>query len=356
MKAQVPSLKFVVAGYGSRGDVEPFAAVARELRGRGHDVCLAVSPWMIGFVESAGLAAVPLARRSSPPRNPRSPTIVVRRVMQMWSEWAAAYKTLASEGDLLLTGKGEQGLAANVADYHGIPHASLHFYPGDYATLGGVIGALPSRPKTPNDANWAYRTTPQPKPWRSRPTTSFASPGRQPNGRSRAGGGPSSGPDAGVADARRRRGLVVDRRGNAADLLRLRRRIQFPSPAETAAIITAACTQLGERALIVGGANDMSQVPAADHVKIVGGVNHAVIFPACRAVVHHGGAGTTAAGMRAGVPTLILWIWTTNRYGQKPSPGWESAQAAHFRPPHWIYSSRTCARSLLRNTPPKPAR
>ncbi|MGZ4576016.1 MAG: glycosyltransferase, partial [Mycobacteriaceae bacterium] len=25
--------------------------------------------------------------------------------------------------------------------------------------------------------------------------------------------------------------------------------------------------------------------------------------------VHHGGAGTTAAGMRAGVPTLILWLW-----------------------------------------------
>jgi UDP:flavonoid glycosyltransferase YjiC (YdhE family) len=27
----------------------------------------------------------------------------------------------------------------------------------------------------------------------------------------------------------------------------------------------------------------------------------------CRAVVHHGGAGTTAAGLRAGKPTLILW-------------------------------------------------
>jgi UDP:flavonoid glycosyltransferase YjiC (YdhE family) len=41
---------------------------------------------------------------------------------------------------------------------------------------------------------------------------------------------------------------------------------------------------------------------------VVCSVNHAAIFPACRAVVHHGGAGTTAAGMRAAVPTLILWI------------------------------------------------
>ena len=37
-------------------------------------------------------------------------------------------------------------------------------------------------------------------------------------------------------------------------------------------------------------------------------MNYAAIFPACRAVVHHGGAGTTAAGLRAGVPTLILWM------------------------------------------------
>ena len=39
----------------------------------------------------------------------------------------------------------------------------------------------------------------------------------------------------------------------------------------------------------------------------MGAVNHAAVFPACRAVVHQGGAGTTAAGMRAGIPTLILW-------------------------------------------------
>src|SRR6202034_1579391 len=48
-------------------------------------------------------------------------------------------------------------------------------------------------------------------------------------------------------------------------------------------------------------------VPLFDHVKVVDTVNHAATFPACRAVVHHGGSGTTAAGLRAGVPTLILW-------------------------------------------------
>ena len=33
-----------------------------------------------------------------------------------------------------------------------------------------------------------------------------------------------------------------------------------------------------------------------------------MLFPQVAAIVHHGGAGTTAAGLRAGVPTLILWV------------------------------------------------
>ena len=36
-------------------------------------------------------------------------------------------------------------------------------------------------------------------------------------------------------------------------------------------------------------------------------MNYAAAFPACRAIVHHGGLGTTAAGLRAGVPMLIFW-------------------------------------------------
>jgi UDP:flavonoid glycosyltransferase YjiC (YdhE family) len=58
--------------------------------------------------------------------------------------------------------------------------------------------------------------------------------------------------------------------------------------------------------LICAGWNDFSDAACPDYVKTVDAVNHAAIFPTCRAVVHHGGAGTTAASMRAGVPTLVL--------------------------------------------------
>ena len=83
--------------------------------------------------------------------------------------------------------------------------------------------------------------------------------------------------------------------------------IPVESPADMIAMIGAACGQLGERALVCAGWTDFTNVPHFDHVKVVGAVNYAAIFPACRAVVHHGGAGTLAAALRAGVPQLILW-------------------------------------------------
>jgi UDP:flavonoid glycosyltransferase YjiC (YdhE family) len=72
-------------------------------------------------------------------------------------------------------------------------------------------------------------------------------------------------------------------------------------------MISATCAQLGERALVCFGGTDFTDVPHPDHVKLVGPVNYATIFPVCRAAVHHGGSGTTAASLRAGIPTLILW-------------------------------------------------
>ena len=72
-------------------------------------------------------------------------------------------------------------------------------------------------------------------------------------------------------------------------------------------MISDACAELGERALVYSPVNGAAEVPPGEHVKLVGMVDYSAILPTCRAVVHHGGAGTTAAGLRAGLPTLILW-------------------------------------------------
>ena len=72
-------MKFVVAGYGGRGDVEPCVAVGRELLRRGHDVQMAVPPNMLGFIESAGLAGVAFGPDSREEMNPGSD--LVRSIM-----------------------------------------------------------------------------------------------------------------------------------------------------------------------------------------------------------------------------------------------------------------------------------
>ena len=94
--------------------------------------------------------------------------------------------------------------------------------------------------------------------------------------------------------------------GNAADLLRIRQhpgRIAGRHDRDD----RAACARLGERALVGAAGTDFSNVPHLEHVKVVGTMNYATVFPACRAVVHHGGSSTTPIVMRAGVPQLILY-------------------------------------------------
>jgi UDP:flavonoid glycosyltransferase YjiC (YdhE family) len=112
------------------------------------------------------------------------------------------------------------------------------------------------------------------------------------------------------------------------------------SPAKAIAMITAVCAELGERALISTGVLDVDDVPHGEHVKLVGAVNHSKIFPACRAVVHHGGAGTTAASVRAGVPTVVLWV-------SADQPVWAS-QINRMKVGVAQRFSRTSARSLTK--------
>ncbi len=46
-----------------------------------------------------------------------------------------------------------------------------------------------------------------------------------------------------------------------------------------------------------------------EHVTVVGAVNHERLLPRCAAAVHHGGAGTLAASLRPGLPTMVCSVW-----------------------------------------------
>jgi UDP:flavonoid glycosyltransferase YjiC (YdhE family) len=78
------------------------------------------------------------------------------------------------------------------------------------------------------------------------------------------------------------------------------------SPQETTELVLRALSQTGQRALLSSGWGGLSELDLPENVFQVEAVPHDWLFPQMAAVVHHGGAGTTAAGLRAGVPSLIV--------------------------------------------------
>jgi len=333
-------MKYALASYGTRGDIEPCAAVGLELLRRGHDVRMAAPPNLVGFIESTGLAAVaygpdsgqmPEIFRSS--WKIQNPLTSVREAMEhvthIWSEMSTTLASLADGADLLFTGVPYQEAAANVAEYYDIPLAALHHLP--MRANGHLIPIVPSPllRSTMTVLDWVQ--------WRMTKKAEDAQ--RRELGLPKATGPASRGmaergsleiqaydelcfPGLATEWAGRRPfvgALTMELPTDADDEVASWIAAGTPpicfgfgsmpvkSPAEIVAMIGDACLQLGERALICAAGSDFRATPRFDHIKVVGAVNYSAIFPACRAVVHHGGSGTTAAGMRAGIPTLILW-------------------------------------------------
>lgn len=76
---------------------------------------------------------------------------------------------------------------------------------------------------------------------------------------------------------------------------------------ETLDIVSEAIKQVNQRAVVALGWNTLhGAVPSPNHLFLVESAPHAWLFPRMAAVVHHGGAGTTAAGLMAGKPTIII--------------------------------------------------
>jgi len=286
-------MKFVVAGYGSRGDIEPCAAVAMELLRRGHDVRTAVTPTMLGFVESAGLAAVPYGPDSEAllhdlVRMIQNPTgalpDVARHIAAVKADKDTTLTALAKGADLLVAGITEQPLGASVVESCGIPLAGLHFFPPQVLGPESSVGPLEIQAYDP-----------------------LCFPGLAVQRAYRDGRRPCVGALTLELPAEADDDVVSWIAGGTAPIYFGFGSTTITSAVDTVSVISAVCAQVEERALICMGPNDCTGVTLFDHVKIVDTVSHAAVFPACRAVVHHGGAGTTAAGLRAGIPTLILW-------------------------------------------------
>jgi len=77
-------------------------------------------------------------------------------------------------------------------------------------------------------------------------------------------------------------------------------------PEATTRLLLDAVKQSGKRAVILTGWARLGADDVSENIHILKYAPHSWLFPQMAAVVHHGGAGTTAAGFRAGVPTIIV--------------------------------------------------
>ncbi len=343
-------MKFVLASYGTRGDVEPSVVVGQELQRRGHDVRMAVPPDSVAFTESAGLVTFPYGLESQAWLDLYREFWTgifgkfwrLREMRRTWRElweesdccWAGMNTTLmsiADGADLLLTGQSYQEPAANIAEYYDIPFATLYHAP--LRPNGQAVSFLPpplSR-AVMSGFDWvAWRLNKKVEDIQRR-ELGLRKAKTPPMRRITERGSleiqaydevcfPGLAEEwAKWGDRRPFVGALTMELPTTADdevapwiaegtppIFFGFGSMRVESAADTVAMIGSACAELDERALIGAGWSNFRDIPHGDHVKVVGAVNYATVFPACRAIVHHGGSGTTAASLRAGVPTLIL--------------------------------------------------
>lgn len=104
--------------------------------------------------------------------------------------------------------------------------------------------------------------------------------------------------------------------------------IVVEKPEELTKLLFAAVKKAGVRAIISKGWSKVGGDDVPDNIYLIGNCPHDWLFQHVSAVVHHGGAGTTAAGIAAGRPTVVVpffgdqafWGQMVARAGAGPEP------------------------------------
>jgi sterol 3beta-glucosyltransferase len=100
------------------------------------------------------------------------------------------------------------------------------------------------------------------------------------------------------------------------------------NPTSFTEMVLAAVKKSGQRAVLASGWGGLSgeEGPQSEQIYFLRHAPHDWLFPRMSAAVHHGGAGTTAAAVRAGIPSVIVpfygdqpfWARCLNRQGVAP--------------------------------------
>jgi sterol 3beta-glucosyltransferase len=347
--------EIMVLTAGSTGDVEPFAALAARLAERGHAVSFAAEAGFARLAPSNGVEFEPIRadfQSLLPTHEGKRPSFraevvpVIRGMLE--DSWAVAK---ARRPEAIIAH--EKTLAApHIAEKLGIPHVQALTVPMLTPTrefplpamvrhdLGGVLNrasyrlvGLLTRPYSGLIRSWRgahLGLAPRGDPPAPARTLYCYSPSLVPT--------PSDWPPDTVATGywlRERRseepvdpGLEAFVGAGAPPVYVGFGSSVGPDPVRLTAIVGQALREVGARAVIATGWGGLVDGQVGGDSILIERAPHRWLFPRVAAVVHHGGAGTTAAGLLAGRPTVVcpfqgdqhFWGSAIHRAGAGPKP------------------------------------
>ncbi len=375
---------------GSRGDVEPFLALARRIGRAGHEVRLGVTAEFVDVVRRAGVEVAPLEgnladlvaqQGVSPLRALRTYRSVIRPMMARMLQ-SAARAAVAYHPDVVVHHPKVLSAAA-AAERLGVPRVLVEIVPtitptrefpaagltardlGPLNRLTYGLAAVAGRPfagalrDVRVDLGLPERGHSTPPALTLVPVspTLVPRPADWPDAAHLTGAW--SEPPAGVDTADEElAAFLADGRVLYAGLGSM----AAGDPAARARTIVAATRAAGLRALLVTGWGGLAAPPdlRGDDLLVRAAVTHATVLPRCAAALHHAGAGTTHAAVRAGVvsvpvPVLVdqpFWAAVLHRRGLAPAPvplrrlSVERLGAALDAVPHHREATAVAARSM----------
>jgi sterol 3beta-glucosyltransferase len=343
-------VRVAVLAIGSRGDVEPFLALSTGLRRRGHTVVVATHAEFAAMVTGAGvdfaeLGGNPREALSSPQGrrmlNTRNPLLLPSRMGALvgpaLDAALPAARTACAGADVVLFATLAQ-FGLTVADQLGIPAVAAHLQPST-PTAAMPAAGLPSVRPPPAALNKATWRLSEALTWRAfRPTlnrqrsrAALAGLPRRPWSRWPRdhrppvlyGFSPSVVPvppdwpdDVHVTGYWFRDpdpawtlppALAAFLAAGGAPVYLGFGSMPDADPAGLVAALVGGARRAGHRMVLHSGWSRLGATGLLDDdVLVVDDVPHSLLFPRMAAVVHHGGAGTTAAALRAGVPAVVV--------------------------------------------------
>lgn len=334
---------------GTRGDVQPALALALALKRRGHDVRACVSPNFVDWARNLGVDAVPLGveMRAPAPPSGSAPALTAEQIK----------KLRESMPDLITDQFDTIGAAADGCDV--IVGANAHQYAGpsiaERLGIGCVTAvyapvAIPSTdlapPPAPGQAFGADAALSIEERWQqTRAGWNARALERVNRNRDRLALAPIAdvleyvltehtwlAADAVLAPVPSTPGRTVFETGAwvFSDPTPLPSDLEhfldageppvfvgfgsMPAQQDVSAPVIAAVRSLGRRILVSHGWAGLDRIDDGADCMAVGDVSHEMLFPRIAAVVHHGGAGTTASAARAGVPQVITPMFSDQFY------------------------------------------